>query len=119
MLRPVCVVAAVASRRMTEANSEAREWMLTWTRSGIRPPDMFHPLADEYADIDDLERALDIPVGTPVLINPDGGCDIAMSEFFRSPHFNRLRPSSKKSYALDLRLWVEYLDSRAKTLLQP
>ena len=67
---------------MTEANSEAREWMLTWTRSGIRPPDMFHPLADEYADIDGLERALDIPVGTPVLINPDGGCDIAMSEFF-------------------------------------
>ena len=50
---------------MTEANSEAREWMLTWTRSGIRPPDMFHPLADEYADIDGLERALDIPVGTP------------------------------------------------------
>ncbi len=115
MLRPVCVVAAVASRRMTEANSEAREWMLTWTRSGIRPPDMFHPLADEYADIDGLERALDIPVGTPVLINPDGGCDVALSEFFRSPHFNRLRPSSKKSYALDLRLWVEYLDSRAKT----
>jgi hypothetical protein len=61
---------------MTEANSEAREWMLTWTRSGIRPPDMFHPLADEYADIDGLERALDIPVGTPVLINPDGGCDL-------------------------------------------
>ena len=88
MLRPVCVVAAVASRRMTEANSEAREWMLTWTRSGIRPPDMFHPLADEYADIDGLERALDIPVGTPVLINPDGGCDVALSEFFRSPHFN-------------------------------
>ena len=81
MLRPVCVVAAVASRRMTEANSEAREWMLTWTRSGIRPPDMFHPLADEYADIDGLERALDIPVGTPVLINPDGGCDVALSEF--------------------------------------
>src|SRR5258708_39907535 len=111
----VFVVAPVASRRMTEATSEAREWMLTWTRSGIRPPDMFHPLADEYADIDDLERALDIPVGTPVLINPDGGCDVALSEFFRSPHFNRLRPSSKKSYALDLRLWVEYLDSRAKT----
>jgi hypothetical protein len=46
--------------------------MLTWARSGLKPPDMFHPMADEYADIDGLERALDIPVGTPVLINPDG-----------------------------------------------
>lgn len=115
MLRPRFVVAAVAFSRMTQAADCGCEWMLTWARSGIRPPDMFHPLADEYAAIDGLERGVDIPAGTPVLIDPDGGCDLALSEFFRSPHFVRLRPASKTSYALDLRLWVEYLASRAKS----
>jgi site-specific recombinase XerD len=115
VLRWVCGVSAVVSHGgMTETSAEPREWLLTWARSGIQPPGMFHPVADDYADIERFEREFDIPVGTPVLIDPDGGCDIALSEFFRSPHFNRLRPSSKKSYALDLRLWVEYLDSRAK-----
>ncbi|MCX2934442.1 hypothetical protein ORI20_29670 [Mycobacterium sp. CVI_P3] len=75
---------------MTQAADDCREWMLTWARSGIRPPETFHPMADEYAAIDDLERGIDIPVGTPVLIDPDGGCDLALSEFFRSPHFVRL-----------------------------
>jgi site-specific recombinase XerD len=100
---------------VTDVVDESREWLLTWTRSGIKPPPMFHPVADEYAGIDDLERDFDVPAGTPVLIGPDGGCDIALSEFFRSPHFARLRLSSRKSYALDVRLWVEYLGSRAKT----
>lgn len=99
---------------MTARSGEPREWLLTWARTEVGPLDRCHSLAGEYADVDRLERDLDIPVGTPVLISPEGDCDVTLSEFFRSPHFNRLRPSSKKSYALDLRLWVEYLDSRAK-----
>ena len=66
---------------MTEANSEAREWMLTWTRSGIRPPDMFHPLADEYADIDDLTRDVDFRPVTPIA---DG--ILRFIEWYRSYH---------------------------------
>lgn len=91
-----------------------REWLLTWARSEGRPPDAFHPLADQYADIDQLEIAHDIPVGTPVLVGPNGDCDVRLSKFFVSPHFARLRSSTKRSYALDLRLWIEYLDSRDK-----
>lgn len=72
-------------------------------------------MADKFADVDALEARLGIPAGTPILTDPHGNCDLALSEFFRSPHFLRLQPSSKRSYALDLRLWVEYLDSRAKT----
>lgn len=91
-----------------------REWLLAWARTDSRPPEMFHPLADEYADINQLEIAHDIPLGTPVLVDPDGGCDIRLCKFFLSPHFARLRFSTKHSYALDLRLWIEYLDSRGR-----
>lgn len=100
---------------MALAADEDRGWLLTWARTDTKPPDKFHPLADEYSAIDDLERSLDISVGTPVLIDPEGRCDPALIEFFRSPHFVRLRLSTKKSYALDLRFWVEYLATRAKT----
>lgn len=91
-----------------------REWLLTWARTDTRPPDMFHPLADEYADISGKETALGMPIGTPVLVGPDGACDVRLTKFFLSPHFGRLRASTKKSYAQDLRLWIEYLDSRGR-----
>lgn len=95
-----------------------REWLLTWARSNTLPPDMFHPLADEFSNISELEKAHDIPIGTPVLIDPEGRCDYRLSEFFLSPHFCRLRDSTKQSYALDLRFWIEYLDSRGKNWSQ-
>lgn len=75
---------------------------------------MFHPLVDEFAHIDQLEIAHGVPTGTPILIGPDGSCDIRLCQFFLSPHFSRLRLSTKQSYAQDLRLWIEYLASRSK-----
>ena len=99
---------------MNDVEGRPREWLLTWARSDTSVPEMFHPLADEYSDIEAREARVSIFPGTPVLIDPEGRCDIALSRFFRSPHFSRLRPSTKKSYAHDLRMWIEYLDSRSK-----
>lgn len=99
---------------MTDLNEAPREWVLTWARKDSCPPEMLHPLADDYADIGRKEVALGMPVGTPVLVGPDGNCDVRLTKFFLSPHFSRLRLTSKKSYAQDLRLWIEYLDSRGR-----
>jgi site-specific recombinase XerD len=75
---------------------------------------MFHPLLDEFSNLEKLEIANAIPSNTPILVSPDGECDVRLCKFFLSPHFTRLRNSTKQSYAKDLRLWLRYLDSRRK-----
>lgn len=91
----------------------AQEWLLAWTGSALPDPS-FHPLLAELSDLAERECALDIGRRTPVLISPNGTCDTRLCEFFSSPHFARLRPSTRKSYAADLRMWLEYLGTRGK-----
>lgn len=66
-------------------------------------------------DLDDREKALDLGRNTPVLIGPNGDCDERLSDFLTSPHFQRLSLATRKSYAADLRMWLDYLSSREKT----
>lgn len=99
---------------MSPVAAEPDGWLLAWARSTRPVPELFHPLADRFANIEQIEARLNIVPGTPILISPSGNCDIRLSRFFSSPHFSRLRSSTKKSYAGDLRMWIEYLDSRGK-----
>jgi site-specific recombinase XerD len=99
---------------MAHAREISHEWLLAWSGSANISPEMFHPLADEFANISEREKASGIPSGTPIIVGPDGSCAIGLSKFFLSPHFCRLRDSTRQSYASDIRFWVEYLDSRGK-----
>jgi site-specific recombinase XerD len=96
---------------------DAGEWLLTWTGSALRASTL-HPLLESFSDLDERERALDIGPNNPVLISPDGSCDVRLCEFFASPHFASLRMSTRQSYAADLRMWLEYLWSRGLTWSQ-
>lgn len=88
--------------------------MLTWSGSALPDP-AFHPVLAELDDLGERERALGIGRDAPVLIASDGSCDPRLCEFLASPHFARLSSSTKKSYAADLRMWLEYLDTRGKS----
>lgn len=77
---------------------------------------MFHPVLDEFSDIDNLERSLGISPQTPILVSPAGGVDETLVRFFNSPQFGKLAYGSRKAYAKDIRLWVSYLASRAAPL---
>lgn len=68
-------------------------------------------LAD-FVAIDEMERRLDIPPRTPILVAPSGAIDARLTHFFSSPTFAVLSSGSRLSYAKDLRLWLAYLDSR-------
>jgi hypothetical protein len=76
------------------------------------PEPGLHPLLDTLVNLEERERALDVGRNSPVLISPDGSCDVRLCEFLTSPHFARLSISTRKSYAADLRMWLEYLGSR-------
>ena len=102
---------------MRPSEDDASEWLLTWTGSALPDPS-FHPLLAELNDLEQRERALDISRDAPVLIAPDGSCDVRLCEFLASSHFARLSSSTKKSYAADLRMWLEYLGNRGKTWSQ-
>jgi len=95
------------------ATDVTKGWLLTWTGSA-QPDRRFHPLLATLGDLDERERSLDIGRSSPVLIAPDGGCDVRLCAFLSSPHFARLSMSTRTSYAADLRMWLEYLDSRGK-----
>lgn len=97
---------------MLSDDSRDGEWLLTWARSE-RVIRNCSELPDVYiGDLDARERILGISRGTPVLIPPDGRGDPALCRFFMSPHFARLSLATKRSYAADLRIWLEYLNSR-------
>lgn len=104
----------IASVMMADTRAIDHTWLLAWARSNEQPPEMFHPLADQYANIGEIEIASGVPTGTPIIVSPDGLSDIRLCKFFLSPHFCRLRQSTRHSYATDIRFWIEYLDSRGK-----
>ena len=91
---------------MNELRSGEHDWLLAWARTDSAAPAMFHPLLDEFSNLEELEAAHDIPPNTPILVSPEGECDVLLCKFFLSPHFARLRNSTKESYAKDLRLWM-------------
>ncbi len=99
---------------MAEPLDVRTDWTLVWT-NGSSLDIGLDPLLAGFTDLAERELAADIGRNVPILIDPDGRCDIRLSEFFRSPHFSRLSLSTRTSYASDIRMWLEYLASRGKS----
>lgn len=114
VLRSVFVVRGAYSAPVSAQTDVRSEWLLTWTGTPLADL-IVHPLLDTLRGLDERERALDIGPDSPVLISPDGRCDVRLCEFLTSPHFARLSISTRKSYASDLRMWLEYMGSRGLT----
>ena len=73
-------------------------------------PENFHPKLAEWRDIDARERNLAILPGTPVLARPDGDIDYRLVDYFtKSLVFRNLAPLSKRTYAIEMRMWFDFL----------
>jgi Phage integrase, N-terminal SAM-like domain len=90
------------------------EWALYWTTRGAEIPVGRHPLPDDWADIDDRERALSIESGVPILIDPRHQVDPRLALFFRRSRFAFLAAGSQRSYVTDYRLFFSFLWNRGK-----
>lgn len=101
---------------VSSSGGDTRGWLLVITERRSSVPVMFHPLLDEFADIDEREKRAGVLPGTPILISPKGEIDQGLVRFFNSPHYGSLGASTRSDYAKDIRLWVSYLWSRATPL---
>ncbi|MET9462512.1 hypothetical protein ABZY05_47210 [Streptomyces canus] len=50
--------------------------------------------------------------GDPVFVGPDGMIDADLLDFVRSKELRNLEPESKRNYATDIRLLLEFLSPR-------
>jgi hypothetical protein len=73
--------------------------------------DDWHPRCDPRIPLIDREPVANYGC-SPSQITHSGLGDVRLCEFLTSPHFARLSISTRKSYAADLRMWLEYLGSR-------
>ncbi|MGP3913027.1 hypothetical protein [Nonomuraea sp. 10N515B] len=89
-----------------------------WTTRGVGVPRGWLELLDEWADIDERERALSIEAGTPILVDPTGRVDPLLARFFRRSRFARLAEGTKKAYVKDYRLFLTFLWGRGKAWLE-
>ncbi len=91
------------------------EWSLYWTDRHSSVPGGFLPLLDEWADIDDRERALGIGRDTPILIDPECRIDPRLALFVRRSRFTFLADETKHAYMKDYRLFFTFLHRRGKS----
>ncbi|WP_239312519.1 site-specific integrase [Frankia sp. Cj3] len=90
------------------------DWLLYWVTPGAAVPPGLTPLLDEWADIDERERALDIRPGTPILIDPAGQVDPRLARFFRRSRFAFRAEGTQQAYVKDLRLFFSFLWRRGR-----
>jgi hypothetical protein len=87
---------------------------LYWTSRGAEIPAGRMDLLDEWADVDDRERALGIETGTPILIDPEHRVDPRLARFLGRSRFSFLAEGSRRSYVKDYRLFFSFLWGRGK-----
>lgn len=90
------------------------EWRLFWTERAAWVPSGFDPLLDQWADIDERERAVGIERRTPILIDPAGRLDPWLARYFRRSRFAFCAEETRESYAVDYRLFFTFLWSRGR-----
>jgi site-specific recombinase XerD len=87
-----------------------RTWVLVRAGRSSSLDQRFHILAAEWADIADRERRLGIPPGAPVLVS-GGQIDDRLNVYFRQG-FARDQMPTAWTYAVEVRLWLAFLDTR-------
>lgn len=71
----------------------------------------FHPLADEWHDIEQRELRCGMPPGQPVLMSSDL-IDYRLGDYFRTA-YRADQVATAKTYAIELRTWFNFLGTRA------
>ena len=85
-------------------------WVLAFSGGPASAPEGFHPKVDEWADIEERERALHVAPRTPILVRPDGDLDYRVSEYLtRCLTFRSLAATSQETYAQEMRSWFGFL----------
>lgn len=87
-------------------------WFVVWVpdpeRWGVLP-------AEGVLGVWDLPQAvarIGLRPGDPVFVRPDGAVDADLLDFVRSKDFRGLERETKRNYATDIRLLLEFLSSR-------
>lgn len=68
------------------------------------------PLLDGWDDLEEVEAGLGIEPGQPFLLRPDGSPDPDVVAYFASAAFRRLARGSQVSYAMDLKVFLSFLE---------
>ncbi|MFC6154913.1 tyrosine-type recombinase/integrase [Nocardioides yefusunii] len=89
---------------------------MLFTDPYTRPPENWHPDLDEMRSISDIEGALHIPAGTPIIVSPSLELDDDLCHYFSSAlSFTDLAPSTRRSRAHAIKTWLDFLDSQGLT----
>jgi site-specific recombinase XerD len=86
-------------------------WRVVW----VPDPGSWGPLSEDVLGIRDLPEAvagLGLQAGDPVFVAPDFTVDLDLLEFVRSNDFRWLERETKRNYATDIRLLLDFLWSR-------
>lgn len=92
------------------SNHSCAAWVMTATGSSPSVSPQFHPLVRQWQNIVEREQRVGIPPGMPVLVSPSYPDD-RLNVYFRHA-FPRDRASTASTYAVELRLWLAFLDTR-------
>ena len=87
------------------------EWRVVW----VPDPGGWGSLPEDVLGVRDLPGAvsgLGLHAGDPVFLAPDFTVDLALLEFVRSSDFRWLERETKRNYATDIRLLLDFLWSR-------
>lgn len=90
--------------------------MSTWHVVRVPDPGQWGTLPEEgvlgVQDLPDAVARIGLRPGDPVFVRPDGMVDGDLLDFVRSKEFRNLERESKRNYATDTRLLLEFLSSR-------
>ncbi|GAA1553983.1 site-specific integrase [Streptomyces globosus] len=90
--------------------------MSTWHVVRVPDPERWEALPRESVlgvrNLPDAVTGIGLRPGDPVFVRPDGMVDADLLDFVRSKEFRNLERESKRNYATDTRLLLEFLSSR-------
>ncbi|MCX4490001.1 integrase [Streptomyces anulatus] len=90
--------------------------MSKWNVVRVPDPERWGPLpAGGVLGVQNLPQAvgrIGLRPGDPVFVRPDGTVDVDLLDFVRSKDFRTLERESKRNYATDIRILLEFLSSR-------
>lgn len=93
-------------------NVAGEDWLLVLVPRASRVPDHFHPVLDDYLDLNEREARAGIKPGTPIIISPDFEFDSDMARyFFSAPEFTTLNALTRESEGREIKHWLSFLDS--------
>ncbi len=89
-------------------------WQLRTVRELQASSKPLSPLLEHWDDLELRERALGIQPGQPFLLGPGGRPDADVLRYLNSGAFRRLADQSQRSYAIDLKVYLNFLFSQGK-----